>query len=177
MEKNFQIERLSPILKQKILSWDEYKDKNIEGYENILKYVIYNDFDFYFKYINKDIEKNFTAYNKNNELFSYVLKENDDVKCFMSCMMDGDIKPDMYIQAIVSHPLHQHEGNGTVLLKNILKNHEKYLDVKPVFISALVDTSNLACHKFLKQFGQMHSYSTSMNFDKIVIDIDYDRLR
>ena len=150
MDFKTKIQAFSPIIKQEILSWDEFKDKNIEGYEKILKYVNLDDLDYYFKYIHYEGE--YRPGNKKG-YFSYVLQENGEVKSFLECCITD--RKNLHIATLFSHPLNQHEGFGTKLVKGILKEPKKFIGIKPKFLSGLVEISNFACHKFFQQFGLM----------------------
>lgn len=178
MTENYQIKKLTPILKQEILKWDKYKGKHVKGYEKILKYVVHNDFHFYFKYIHKDTNEDcFAPENSDKGQMSFIIQDEDEIRSYMSLLIDQEeTHNELYIQALVSHPLHQHKGYATQLLNGILKNHERYLPIKPTYVSGLVDVENKECHKFFQQFGETYTKEVGMNFDRVVTKIDYDRL-
>ena len=174
MDKKTIIQPLSPILKQQILSWDMYKDKRIVGYDNILKYVRLEDFDYYFKYIHYDGGHS----SGRKDHFSFVLQEDGDVKSFVECFTSDEKTdaPNLHMTALFSHPLHQHEGYGTELVKGILKNPQKFIGLKPTFISGMVEKDNFACHKFFQQFGKTHVKEMFVDYNKVTTRIDYDAL-
>ncbi len=182
MEKKLKIKKINPILKFKLKLWDRYKGKDIDGYEKILNYVSVRGVEAYvYGFKHKDEDSLFDSYSilsKQQEHHAYVLEEKGKIKSFMYFRLDDEKtnKPRMYIQAIATHPLYQHQGYATEFMNTILKNPTKFMSVKPITIYGLVDTGNFECHNFFQKFGETTKEYIGMDFYRVDTTINYDEI-
>lgn len=152
--KSLQISLLNDTDKEEIISWGE-KYKGTEGLDAINRYIL-EDFTYYtladvikinyehFPIGDDERQFFFVAKNQENEVVAWLLCD---------CFDMHTNKPELFVQYIAVHPLHQHEGYGKELAENIILNSKKFIGVEPKNYFAYIDNSNTASKELFKKFG------------------------
>ena len=156
MNKNarFKICQMSEDDKQQVIGWEE-KYGHLPEYDSIRQYVLEGDT---YHGLKEVVLVNYEIFiiGEDEKQFSFVAKDDkDEVVAWLLCDV-FDISsgtPELFVQYIVTHPMHQHEGVGTEIAKEILLKPEKYIGVKPVDVFAYVDKSNTASKSLFEKFG------------------------
>ena len=108
-----------------------------------LKEVIYVNSEIY-PIGNDERQFSLVAKNENNEVVAWIL-------CDVFNLTTD--KPEMYLQYIVIHPMHQHKGYGTQIAKEIFLSPKKYFGVKPTYIFARIDINNISSLALFDKFN------------------------
>lgn len=152
--KNLQISLLNDADKDEIISWGE-KYKGTEGLDAINRYIL-EDFTYYT--LSDVIKINYEHFpiGDDERQFFFVAKnpENEIVAWLLCDCIDMQTnKPELFVQYITVHPLHQHEGYGEALAENILLNSKKFIGVQPKNYFGYIDNTNTASKELFKKFG------------------------
>lgn len=140
--------------KQQVIDWEE-KYGNLPEYDTIRQYVLEGDT---YHGLKEVVLVNYEIFRigDDEKQFSFVAKDdNGEVVAWFLCDV-FDISsgaPELFVQYVITHPMHQHEGVGTEIAKEILLKPEKYIGVKPVDVFAYVDKSNTASKALFEKFG------------------------
>ena len=149
-----QICQMSEEDKQQVIDWEE-KYGNLPEYDTIRQYVLEGDT---YHGLKEVVLVNYEIFRigDDEKQFSFVAKDdNGEVVAWLLCDV-FDISsgsPELFVQYIITHPMHQHEGVGSEIAKEILLKPEKYIGVKPVDVFAYVDKSNTASKALFEKFG------------------------
>ena len=150
----FQICQMSEDDKQQVINWEE-KYGHLPEYDSIRQYVLEGDT---YHGLKEVVLVNYEIFRigDDEKQFSFVAKdEKGEVVAWFLCDV-FDISsgaPELFVQYVVTHPMHQHEGVGTEIAKEILLKPEKYIGVKPVDVFAYIDKSNTASKSLFEKFG------------------------
>ena len=149
-----QVVQMSDSDKKEVISWEE-RYGHMPEYDSIRQYVLEGDT---YHGLKEVVLVNYEIFRigEDEKQFSFVAKnDNNEVVAWLLCDV-FDISsgaPELFIQYIITHPMHQHEGIGKEIAKEILLNPEKYIGVKPVDVFAYVDKSNIASKALFERFG------------------------
>ncbi len=150
----YRICQMSESDKQEVISWEE-KYCDLPEFEGIKTYILEGDT---YHGLKEVVHVNYEIFQigDDEKQFSFVAKnENDEVVAWLLCdVFDISTKqPELFAQYIVTHPMHQHEGAGSEIAKEIFLNPEKYVGVKPVNYFAYVNKTNAPSILLLNKFG------------------------
>lgn len=152
--KKIKISLMNDNDREEIVSWQE-KYAKTEGFDAIRHYIL-EDYTYYtlndvlninfehFPIGDDERQFLFVAKNKEEKLVAWLLCDCIDMTCK---------SPELFIQYVVVHPLHQHEGYGTALANEIILNSEKYIGLKPKKYFAYIDDTNTSSRNLFKKFG------------------------
>ena len=176
MRKKVNVLTMTPKLKKKICTWDEYKDKNVVGYNNILKYLHKEGVKKFFDELElNEIMDSLMGEEKEHKAF--VLEEDGDIKSFVTTTLEYEdlSNPKLYVQSVATHPKEQGKGYASKLIKTILKKSEKLLGIKPKSVYGLVKICNHSSQAFFQKIGQTTKTRIDETHDIISVNINYDK--
>ena len=153
-KSRIQVVQMSESDKNEVISWEEnYGDKPC--FDTIREFILEGDT---YHGLKEVILVNYEIFQigDDEKQFSFVAKDdNGKVVAWLLCDV-FDITsgaPELFVQYVITHPLHQNEGYGTEIANEIFLNSEKYIGVKPVDIFAYVDKSNIQSKSLFEKFG------------------------
>ena len=152
--KSISIEAMKfPQDKKEIANWQsEFCGK--PEFESIQNYIL--EHQTYYG-LDEVIETNYEIYpiGTSEQLLSLVAKDGDKIIAWILVdVFDLNTDyPQMFIPYICIHPLYQHKGYGTEILKELLLSPEKYFGVTPQYVFAKIDKNNVASQNLFKKFG------------------------
>jgi len=174
--KKYNVSTMTPILKKKICAWDKYKDKDVNGYNKILKYLHKEGIKKFFDEVElNEIMESLTGDEREHKMF--VLEEDGEVKSFITTTLEYEdlSNPKLYIQSVATHPLQQGKGYASKLINTILKKSKKYFGLSPASVYGLVKNTNSSSQAFFQKIGQTTKIKEDEDHDIISVKLNYDK--
>lgn len=140
--------------KNEIILWQERYD-GTAGFDAIRHYILEDVVNFT---LADALRVNFEQFPIGDDERQFLFVEKDktgEIVAWVLCdCIDMTSKsPELFIQYIAVHPLHQHEGFGETLAKEILLTPKRYIGVSPKKFFAYIDNTNIASKNLFKKFG------------------------
>lgn len=150
------ISLMTPEDREEISSWQQIYGDTAE-FESIRHFILEDMPNFtlddvlrinYEQYPIGDDEKQvlLVARNKSKELVAWMLCD---------CIEMTSSSPELFVQYLVVHPMHQRKGYGSAFAGEIFFHPKEYLDLKytPKKYFAYIDNDNIASQKLVTGFG------------------------
>lgn len=152
--KKLQISLMNEQDKNEIISWQDRFD-GTAGFEAIRHFIL-EDVQNYT--LADALRINFEQFpiGDDERQFLFVQKDKSgEIVAWMlcDCIDMTSRSPELFIQYIAVHPLHQHKGYGKALASEIFLSPKKYIGVQPKKYFAYIDDTNIPSRDFFKQFG------------------------
>lgn len=154
MENSLQISLLNENDKNEIISWQDKFD-GTPGFEAIRHYILEDNTYYTLAEVLKINFEQFPIGDDERQFLFVAKNQEKEIVAWMLCdCIDMQTPhPELFIQYITVHPLHQHEGYGKELAENILLNPKNFIGVEPKNYFAYIDKSNTASRALFEQFG------------------------
>lgn len=138
---------------KEICSWDEKYGKE-PCFKSIRQFIL-EDNTYYnlSEVVDLNYERFAIGENEKKQILAFKNENKELVGFLISTIFELDKEPELFMQYLVIHPLHQHKGYGKQALTKLLSNPEKYFGAYPKEIFAFIDSSNTPCLNLSKLFG------------------------
>lgn len=148
--------------RNEIVAWQKNFD-GTEGFEGIRHFIL-EDVE---NYTLEDVLRiNFEQFPIGDDERQFLFVEKDKAETIVAWMLCYCIdmtsrSPELFVQYLVVHPLHQREGYGQAIAEEIFLSPNKYVGIKPKKFFAYVDNTNTASRELFKKFGFSFKKMTS----------------